>query len=143
MTKSDKSKHNICIARIKRSTFKPYDYNFTKFYETNYDFYNSYANFPISLSEGELIISSTIIDLENYSILTTRRLITKEKGVLNTSDINEVTDKSYGEFNGNETDIFTFGQVELKDGRQQKYFIEVGKASMIMIGGVRTLIKAK
>ncbi|MBC7864214.1 MAG: hypothetical protein IAF38_14650 [Bacteroidia bacterium] len=143
MTKSDKSKHNICIASIKRSTFKPYDYKRTKFYETNSNFYTEYPNILLDLSDEELIISSTIIDADNFSVLTTRQLITNEKGALSSGVINEASDESYGDFKGYETDVVTFGHVQLKDGCHLKYFVEIGKASMIMIHGVRTLIRTQ
>src|SRR5512138_3478869 len=98
MTKSDKSIHNICIASIKRSTMKPYDFKWTKFYESNSDF--PYSGLQINLIESELFISSTIIDPNNYSILTTRRLITKPNGQLSVGDIRGATDKLYGDFKG-------------------------------------------
>src|SRR5690606_17837398 len=72
MTKTDKSKHTISIASIKRSTFKPYDYKLTKFYESNLEFSDS--GIKIELNKNELIICSTIVNLENYSVLTTQKL---------------------------------------------------------------------
>ena len=143
MTTSDKSIHGICIAKIKRSTFAPYDYKLTRFYESNSDFYSSYPNIPLDLATDELIISSTIIDPNNYSILTTKQLFTKENGVLNFGEMEQASDKLYGDFKGYKSDMYTFGQVQLKDGREIKYFVEVGKASMIMIQGIRTLIRTQ
>jgi hypothetical protein len=140
MTKSDKSIHDICVAKIKKSTFMPYDYKLTKFFELNSDFFTFYPDILLDLATEELIISSTIIDSDNYSVLTTRQLITKKKGVLYSGNIDEALVKSYGDFKGYKTDTFTLGLVQLKDGREIKYYIEVGKASMIMIQGVRTLI---
>lgn len=80
MEKSDKSIHNICIAKIKRSTLKPYDFKWTKFYET--DSKNLFKNYPFELDNEELVICSTVINSENFSILTTRKLITLENGNL-------------------------------------------------------------
>jgi hypothetical protein len=119
---------------------KPYDFKWTKFFNENIDFQNTYPDISLRLSEGELVICSTIIDADNYSVLTTRQLITSEKGALSYGDVQEASDKLYGDFKGYKTDSYTFGQIQLKDGRDLKYFIEVGKASMIMIHGVRTLI---
>ena len=143
MTKPDQSIRDICVAKIKRSTFKPYDYKLTKFFELNSEFFAFYPDIPLDLATEELIISSTIIDFDNYSVLTTRQLITKEKGVLCSGNLEEASDQSYGDFKGYKADTFTFGQVQLKDGRDLKYFVEVGKASMIMIHGVRTLIRTQ
>jgi hypothetical protein len=140
MTKSDKSKHNICVASIKRRTMKPYDFKWTKFYDSNSDFQDTYPELPPDLAENELVICSTIIDIDNYSILTTQRLITKEKGIENAGNLTGASDKLYGDFKGHKGDSFTFGLVQLISGVDMKYFIETGKASMIMIHGVRTLI---
>ena len=115
---------------------KPYDFKWTKFYESNSDF--PYSGVKINLIESELFISSTIIDPDNYSILTTRRLITKQDGHLSVGDIQGATDKLYGDFKGYKDKTVTFGQVQLQNGDKLKYFIEVGKASMVMIHGVRT-----
>ncbi len=138
--KTDKSIHNICIASIKRSTIKPYNFKWTKFYETNSDF--SDTGFQIELDENELFICSTLIDKDNFSILTTRKLLTQHDGQLYSENIQGAIDKLYGDFKGYKNDDFTFGLVQLQNGNELKYFIETGKASMIMINGVRTLIRA-
>lgn len=140
MTKTDKSKHNICIASIKRSVMKPYDFKWTRFYEFNSEF--PYSGLNLELDDNELLICSTVIDANNYSILTTQRLITKEKGETITGSMNGTIDKSYGDFKGLRYKLpFTFGKIWLADGIEFKYFIETGKASMVMIHGVRTLIR--
>lgn len=140
MAKTDKSKHNICIASIKRSTIKPYNFKWTKFYESNSDF--PYSELTLILTDSELIICSTVIDDNNYSILTTQRLITKEKGIEVIGNIIDAIDKLYGDFKGGYDDeFFTFGVVQLCNGMELKYFIETGKASMVMINGVKTLIR--
>lgn len=139
MTKSDKSIHNICIASIKRSTIKPYDFKWTNFYESNSDFQNT-NELQIHIEKNELIICSTFIDQNNYSILTTQRLITRDKGIDNTGSLVGATDKSYGIFKEYREGLFTFGVVQLQNGSDLKYFIETGKASMIMIHGIRTFI---
>lgn len=111
MPKSDKSKHNICVASIRRSTTKPYNFKWTKFYEFNVDFQERYSKLQLDLVEGELIICSTVIDHNNYSILTTQKLITKEKGIENAGSIMGATDKLYGDFKGRKEELFTFGLV--------------------------------
>ena len=140
MTKTDKSIHNICVASIKRSTMKPYDFKWTNFYESNSDFH--YSGLQLDLEENELIICSTIIDKDNFSILTTRRLLTSLDGQLCIENIQGATDKLYGDFKGYQDKDFTFGQVEVQNGNGIKYFIETGNASIIMIHGERTLIRS-
>jgi hypothetical protein len=118
---------------------KPYDFKWTNFYESNLDF--TYLEIQLDLRENELIICSTFIDSDNYSILTTQRLITKEKGQTNSGSIEGAKDKIYGDFKGYQDKPFTFGQISLYNGIDLKYFIETGRASMVMIHGVRTLIR--
>lgn len=142
MKKTDQSKHRICISKIKRSTIQPYDvFQWTKFYEDNHTFFDAYSNIPIQLKEEELLICSTIIDFNNYSILTTQKLITSENGVLESGLIMHAENGWYGNFKGHGNEKFTFGKIILENGKTLKYFIETGKASMIMVYGVKTLIQ--
>jgi hypothetical protein len=137
--KTDRSLHNICIASIKRSTMKPYDFKWTKFYENNRDF--PYSELQIDMTENGLFICSTFIDKDNFSILTTKKLLTREEGQFCSENIKSATDKLYGDFKGNKDKEFTYGLVELPDGKELKYLIKTGKASMVMIHGIRTLIR--
>jgi hypothetical protein len=117
---------------------KPHDFKWTNFYESNSDF--QYSGLQLDFIEDELMICSTIIDTDNYSILTTRRLLTKLEGQLSIEYIQGAIDKMYGDFKGYQTKGFTFGKVQVENGNEIKYFIETGKASMIMIRAVRTVI---
>ncbi len=118
---------------------KPYDFKWTQFYETNSDFL--YLGLLSDLAENELIICSTVIDADHYSILTTQRLITKESGQLGIGALEGAIDKSYGDLKDyRDKKISTFGQIQLKNGQDMNYFIETGRASMVMVQGVRTLI---
>ena len=143
MNKTDKSIHNICIASIRRSKIKPYDFLWTKFYLFNSVFFDFYPRIEIEFYENELIVCSTVINEDNYSILTTQKLITKEKGELFIGEIITAKDKFYGDFKGHKNTPFTFGQIQLSNGKEIKYFIETGNASMIMIHGIRTIIRSK
>ncbi|SHM53931.1 hypothetical protein [Chryseobacterium polytrichastri] len=137
MRKSDKSIHRICIAKIKRSTMKPYDFKWATFYENNSKIL--FQHYPFELHDEELIICSIIIDSDNFSILTTRKLITNENGTLHFGSLINAKNQLYGEFKSKDED-FTFGKVELEDGEILKYFIETRRGSMIMVQGVKTSI---
>ncbi|WP_435523005.1 hypothetical protein [Chryseobacterium indoltheticum] len=136
--KSDLSIHHICISSIRRSTIKPYNFKRTRFYET--DSKDLFAHFPFKIDEQELIIYSTIIDSDNFSVLTTRKLITNENGKLQSGSLINAKDELYGDFKS-KINEFTFGNVLLENGENLKYFIETKTASMIMIRGVKTSIK--
>ena len=125
MKKTDKSIHGVCVAAIKRSTMKPYDFKWTRFYESNSEF--PYIGFKLNLQENELIICSTFIDSQNYSVLTSRRLVTCEKGVETQGNIEGSKNKGYGMFKS-EKDPFTFGRITTENGTELKYFIETGFA---------------
>lgn len=137
--KSDSAIHNICIAAIKRSTIKPYDYKWTKFYTSNEEFFLNYV-IKIDLSDEELIICSTVITDSQYSILTTRRLCTNENGIIKWADMATSLLKLYGDFKGYDKSEWTFGKLELPSGEEFRYYIETGKASMIMIQAVKSRI---
>lgn len=138
MKKSDKSLHHICIAKIKRCTMKPYDFKWSTFYEN--DSKNLFKNYPFELHNDELIICSIIIDADNFSVLTTKKLVTLQNGILSSGSLINSTDQFYGNFKS-ETQRFSLGSVELENGEILEYFIETGRASMIMIQGVRTMIQ--
>ncbi|WP_336689094.1 MULTISPECIES: hypothetical protein [unclassified Chryseobacterium] len=138
MKKSDKSLHHICIAKIKRCTMKPYDFKWSTFYEN--DSKNLFTNYPFELHNDELIICSIIIDADNLSVLTTKKLVTLQNGILSSGSLINSTDQFYGNFKS-ETQRFSLGSVELENGKILEYFIETGRASMIMIQGVRTMIQ--
>jgi hypothetical protein len=142
MQKSDKSIHNICIASIKRSTIKPYDFKSTGFYEGKEIFFSLYEGLINDFAEEELPVCSTIIDAENWSVLTTRRLLTNESGqLLITTGFTKVIGISYGDFKGHGQQVFTLGNLRFENGTKMNYFIETGRASMVMINGIKTRIR--
>lgn len=120
---------------------KPYNFQWTRFYEDNAEFKNTYPGFDIELIDTELFICSTIVGPDNFSILTTRRLITKDNGDLQTGMLAGACGKGHGDFKGvMRKEATTFGTILLENGSSMKYVIETGKASMIMIYGVDTAI---
>lgn len=137
--KSDTSVHNICIAAIKRHTMKPYDFKWTRFYEEPEDLLIRYPGI-INIGEGERPICSTIINSNNWSILSTQRIFTQMNGKLTIGNMNNSENLSYGDFKGYEKNETTIGSILLANGIKLGYFIETGKASMVMIYGISTRI---
>lgn len=72
---------------------KPYDFKWTKFYDSNSAF--PYSGLELDLIENELIICSTVIDSDNYSVLTTNKLITKENGTEYIGNLTGATDNGF------------------------------------------------
>lgn len=120
---------------------KPKDFQWIEFYESNSQYL--YQGLRLDLGEEELIICSTIIDEINYSNLTTRKLITVENVKERLEHLVGATGKGYGDFKGYSNHDIAFGLVQLENGDDLKHFIETGKASMIMIYAVRTLIRCQ
>jgi len=144
MEKTDRSIHHICIAAIKRHTMKPYDFEFTRFYEESTGLKSLFQGMEVDLLPDELVICSTLIDGENFSVLTTRKLVTKERGNLLSGSIMGAKDKLYGDFKGNlKKEPITLGAIQLANGIDLRYFIETGRASMVMVHGVRTSIRTQ
>ena len=140
MRKSDKSIHNISIASIKRKTVKPYNFKWTNFYESNSEF--QYLSLINEFSKDELVICSTMIDEHNFSIITTQRLITAVNGNLQIGSLINAIDKGYGDYKGYYNTQTTFGNVRLSNGKELRYLIETGNASMVMVYGIRTVIQS-
>lgn len=99
-----------------------------------------FKNYPFELHNDELIICSIIIDADNFSVLTTKKLVTLQNGILSSGSLINSTDQFYGNFKS-EAQRFSLGSVELENGEILEYFIETGRASMIMIQGVKTMIQ--
>lgn len=123
---------------------KPYDFKYTRFHEESADFKSLFPGIEIDLLPGELVICSTIIDGDNFSVLTTRKLVTKENGNLLSGNMLGATEKLYGDFKGVlKKAAITFGSIQLTNGSELRYFIETGRASMVMVYGVRTSIRTQ
>jgi len=140
LTKSDQISHTFSIYEIKRSTYKPYEFRWTNFYDNNSDFLQCYPEIQLDIAEDELIICSTFIDADNHSLLTTRRVFTKEKGIEDIAYIEAAKSYSMPLNYKFEEFGYVFGTVELQNGNVFRYFLETGKAAMVMVYGIKTLI---
>jgi hypothetical protein len=141
MEKSDETIHGICIASIKRNTIKPYDFKWSHFWETKSDFENYYQGLVTNFEPEEIPICSTVLDSNNWSVLTTRRLITNKASQLTERNIGDAFQRFPGDFKGLRDKEITMGTLEFKDGRKMEYFVETGRASIIMVYGIQTRIQ--
>lgn len=137
MPKSDRSVHNIVVAAIKRCVLDDYDFEMTHYYESKEEFLIFHGE-VIEMAEEEIPICSVIIDKYNWTIMTTRRLMTSEKGLLTQASTRHVLGGIYyGDFRGCRFPAQTIGRVLLENGSKMNFFMETGRASVVMIHGLR------
>ena len=142
MNKTDQSLYKVCIAAIRRSVMMDYahEFQYTDFYPTPSHFAKEFSSrLNITLHNEELCICSTIVDDQSWSVLTTQRVITCIKGVQQEGAIANVTNWTYGGDFKDKSVATIFGMVTLDDHSKVPYMIETGRASMIMIQGIKTL----
>jgi hypothetical protein len=139
--KTSHSVRHICIAAIKRKTCQPYDYKFTKFYET--DFIENISFTSVSdflFEENELPILSIHQSENNWWALTTHKIIGKINHKAITIPLNDIYEMNWGDFKGYRKEEITKVLVHLKDKTIEELFIETGKASMIPIYGFMNVV---
>jgi hypothetical protein len=142
MHKTDESLRKICIASIKRYTFKPFDYPLTTIFETQTA--SEIGDIvPIASidQQNELPIALTYVDRYNWTLLTTKTILSTIKGELNKIEVSKVIERTWGDFKGYEKLPTTLGVLTLNDDTTFQVLIETGKASMILIYGIMTLVK--
>jgi hypothetical protein len=140
LTKSDQIIHTFSIYEIKRHTYKPYNFRWTNFYENNSDFLQRYPAIQLNIAESELIICSTFIDADNYTLLTTRRVFTKENGTEGVGDLEGAKQNTPPLTFKFEKYNYVFGTIEPQNKHVLRYFIEAGKAAEVIECGIRTVI---
>ena len=123
-----------------RHTMKPVNYPLTKVFETELmvdideTISSSFRHF-----ENELPIALTQIDKSNWTLLTTRQIISSVDDNLKQTLAQNVIQIKWGDFKGYKDKSTTLGQLTLDDNTTLDVIIETGKASMIIIYGITTL----
>jgi hypothetical protein len=135
--KSDRSIRNICIAAIRRHTIGPINFQFSRIFETE-------VTVPfgerLPSSDGELPVSQTFIDKENWTLTTTRRIASCHQGKIRESAAERIKTWHWGAFNIVKETPISLGELELDNGDTLRIHIERGKASMITIYAIMTLV---
>lgn len=140
MQKTDESIRKICIASIKRHTIKPINYPLTSIFETQplKGFNNTIAT-AFEHEEGELPIVMTFVDNDNWTLLTTKKIISRIKGDINHASATSITSWKFNDFKGFKDKPITYGYLLLEDATKLDIIIETGAPSMMMIYGIMTL----
>jgi hypothetical protein len=136
--KNDHSIRNICIAAIKRHTIKPIDFSFASILET--ELAPKFSN-GLAVIDGELPVARTFIDKDNWTFVTTRSIIVCDQGKIHESLAGRIKSWYWGDFNVYKDDPVIMGGLKLDNGILLKVHIERGKASMITIYAIMTLVK--
>ena len=94
-----------------------------------------------SFHDNELPICQTIIDSSNWTLVTTRQIFTCKGGLTKLTKADNVLSWQWNDFKGYKNELYTIGQLELVNLRQIEIFIETGKASMVMIYTITSLVR--
>ncbi|MBD1366754.1 hypothetical protein IDJ77_23280 [Mucilaginibacter sp. ZT4R22] len=138
--KSDKSIRNICLAAIKRRSSRPFDFQLTKIFEST-TFDDIEDAFRITrVNKEELPISQTFIDENNWTLVTTRQIITSKQGIQESIQATEVKSWHWNDFKGYDKTSYTLGELHRNGGSDFEVFIETGRASMVSIYAIMTLV---
>ena len=119
---------------------KPIDYPLTKIFETE-----SISDIEKGISstfnhqDNELPIALTYVDANNWTLLTTRTIISNINGLTKQALSRWVLKWTWGDFKGYKEKPTTLGRLTLNDSSTLDILTETGKASMIMIYGIMTL----
>lgn len=155
MEKNDTYLKEIVLAAIKRNTIKPFNFKYTCFYDVNTSINDeqirtltcvnpcseSSWNFSLDMEGEEAYICSTIITDLLWTILTTRRILSREGLLFYSHSCNGFKIADYADFKGYAKQEYTKGCIVFKNDNIIPVFIETGNASMVMISGTRILLK--
>ncbi len=140
MVKSDNSLRKLVVSSIKRHTIKPFDFLYMTLFENQLlSEIKSEIITKFNNLENELPIAMTFIDNNNWTLLTTRRIISNIDGNIQIASHDSVLEWKWNDFKGYKDKPITYGQLKLIDEIVINFHIETGRASMIMIYGIRSL----
>ena len=140
MQKTDESIRRICIASIKRHTFKPIEYPLTRIFETELmtgvdkEIVSSF-----NFQNEELPIALTYVNTDNWTLLTSRQIISKIKNIVQQTSAKSVAGWRWNDIKGYRDKTVTVGRLTLHDSSNVEILIETSYASMIMVYGIMTL----
>ena len=134
--KTDKTIKNIVSAAIYRKIMNPEEWIYSKVHIGN-------KSIEFDLEESELPIFE-IISFNAKTIITTRRIIEKNKNGVETVNFGDINNIVYGKFKGqiDKPQLSTFRIVDVF-GKEYDFQMETGKASIGLINAVSTVLKLK
>ncbi len=128
--KTDSSIKNISVAAIKRKSIDLNSWEKTKLV----------FDFPVEVEPkaNELPVVYVLIDNNNWTLVTTQRIIGQIDSVMREIDFTYLDDTVWGSFKNTKIDKTIFRTVD-QYGEQYDFLMETGKPSMAIISSVRTI----
>ncbi len=138
--KTDTSIRNICVAAIKRRSSSPNGFLSTSFFEkeTISEIYENSNELPY-IAPNELPIAKTTMDEKNWTLVTTRQVVTCANGIIRSIKAYNILIFDFADFKGLHKTLFTVGSLLTHDQQKLDVFIETGKASMVIIYAIQSL----
>ena len=140
MQKTDLSIKNACLSAINRHTISPCNFESTVIYGrylADKPVHHILVN--VELIENELPIALTFFD-DNWTLVTTRRILTNLDDELKQIFITEIETWDLKNFKDTSTSII-LAQIIGRGSERIECLIESGRASMVMIYAIGTLIR--
>ena len=98
------------------------------------------VSFTEDAGTGELPIACTYIDINNYTLITTRRIFTTKDGSKYAVPFQDIKTYNFGDFKGMRDSPVTIGGVTTTNGEGLPVLIESGKPSMVVVNAVETIL---
>ena len=136
--KSDSSIKNICTAAAKRHTIKPINFPLTTLFENDSI---KLISDQVHLLAGELLIMQTFMSSSDWTLITTRRIISSFDRIMQEVVPEKINSWNWGDFKGYVSKQTSIGELRLANGSSFRIHIETGKASMVIIYAVITLVR--
>lgn len=139
MRRSDANLQTTVVQAITRHTIKPIQYQFSflpgavefKLLEEKLIAFAPYE-------DEELPILIVFLDIENWTFVTTRKVVSMIKGSIRMASVSEIKDFSNGDFK-DYMKPWRYGRLALANDEIHQVHIEGRNASIMMIYGINTL----
>lgn len=138
MQQTDDAIRTACIEVIRKRTLKRPSYPLSTIFETG-DMTAIRVSAQVTGQDGELPIVLVYDDGDNWSLLTTQRIISTIKGERKEAPVSSISKYTWKDYKGYRENAYIFGHLTLADKSQLDILIETGVPSSIMIYGIMTI----
>lgn len=141
MKKKPEDINYFCITSIiNRKSVNKEKWRYTGYFDGLDENRKAIIAHTLELQEGELAIAYTWFSDDRWNLLATRRFIEQNNGKVSDIYGADIIEWDWGDFKGFLGDVNTQIQLTTKSGKIEKFEIETGSASMVMIYGIRYII---